>query len=291
MSREAILLVDDEKEIIELIEIYLKNEGYTLYKASNGLEALEALRSHPIDLIILDVMMPQMDGIQACMKIREKNNTPIIMLSAKSQDIDKISGLSIGADDYVTKPFNPLELVARVKSQLRRYKLLNYRDTTAEDEIVIDDLVINTATHTVTVGEQEVKLTPREFDILKLLAVNQGNAPVEYTMLMVQADHDPIAALPSLPDLNPIESIIRGTFADSTRVSEYDGTVGTEAECLPLTDNTTDPFQQGMDGMQDSVAINSGNYGVLYKIILNHVGRTHSSPSIRAAEGISARRG
>ncbi|WP_211746852.1 response regulator transcription factor [Paenibacillus sp. Marseille-Q4541] len=176
MSREAILLVDDEKEIIELIEIYLKNEGYVLYKASNGLEALEILRCSPVDLIILDVMMPQMDGIQACMKIREKNNTPIIMLSAKSQDIDKISGLSIGADDYVTKPFNPLELVARVKSQLRRYKLLNNNNNSvsAENQIVIDDLMINTATHTVMIGDQEVKLTPREFDILKLLAVNQG---------------------------------------------------------------------------------------------------------------------
>lgn len=174
MSREAILLVDDEKEIIELIEIYLKNEGYIIFKAFNGVEALEILRNNPVDLIILDVMMPQMDGIQACMKIREKNNTPIIMLSAKSQDMDKISGLSIGADDYVTKPFNPLELVARVKSQLRRYKMLNNRSDSGEDEIVIDDLVINNATHTVTVGDQEVKLTPREFDILKLLAVNQG---------------------------------------------------------------------------------------------------------------------
>ncbi|WP_454192440.1 response regulator transcription factor [Paenibacillus sp. Marseille-Q7038] len=174
MSREAILLVDDEKEIIQLIEIYLKNEGYIIFKAFNGVEALEILRNNPVDLIILDVMMPQMDGIQACMKIREKNNTPIIMLSAKSQDMDKISGLSIGADDYVTKPFNPLELVARVKSQLRRYKMLNNRSDMGEDEIVIDDLVINTATHTVTVGDQEVKLTPREFDILKLLAVNQG---------------------------------------------------------------------------------------------------------------------
>jgi len=174
MSREAILLVDDEKDIIKLIEVYLKNEGYVLYRASNGLEALDILRIHPVDLIILDVMMPKMDGIQACMKIREENNTPIIMLSAKSQDIDKISGLSIGADDYVTKPFNPLELVARVKSQIRRYKLLNYRSKPAENEIVIDDLVINTATHTVTVDDQEVKLTPREFDILKLLAFNQG---------------------------------------------------------------------------------------------------------------------
>lgn len=175
MARESILLVDDEKEIIELMEIYLKNEGYILYKASNGLEALHILQIHDIDLIILDIMMPEMDGIEACMKIREQKNTPIIMLSAKSQDIDKIAGLSIGADDYVTKPFNPLVLVARVKSQLRRYKQLNPQEPNNSDhEIVIDELVINTATHTVTVDDQEVKLTPREFAILEMLAVNQG---------------------------------------------------------------------------------------------------------------------
>lgn len=175
MARESILLVDDEKEIIELMEIYLKNEGYILYKASNGLEALHILKIHDIDLIILDIMMPEMDGIEACMKIREQKNTPIIMLSAKSQDIDKIAGLSIGADDYVTKPFNPLVLVARVKSQLRRYKQLNPQEPNKSDhEIVIDELVINTATHTVTVDDQEVKLTPREFAILEMLAVNQG---------------------------------------------------------------------------------------------------------------------
>lgn len=175
MSRESILLVDDEKEIIELMEIYFNNEGYILHKASNGLEALEVLQNHVVDLIILDVMMPKMDGLQACMKIRERNNTPIIMLSAKSQDIDKISGLSIGADDYVTKPFNPLVLLARVKSQLRRYKQLNHQGAYKnENEIVIDGLVINVATHTVTVDGQEVRLTPREFAILKLLAVNRG---------------------------------------------------------------------------------------------------------------------
>ncbi|CAH0119787.1 MULTISPECIES: response regulator transcription factor [unclassified Paenibacillus] len=175
MSRESILLVDDEKEIIELMEIYFNNEGYILHKASNGVEALEVLQNHVVDLIILDVMMPKMDGLQACMKIRERNNTPIIMLSAKSQDIDKISGLSIGADDYVTKPFNPLVLLARVKSQLRRYKQLNHQGGYKnENEIVIDGLVINVATHTVTVDGQEVRLTPREFAILKLLAVNRG---------------------------------------------------------------------------------------------------------------------
>ncbi|CAH8714618.1 response regulator transcription factor [Paenibacillus thiaminolyticus] len=174
MPKETILLVDDEKEIIELMEIYLKNEGYELLKAPNGLVALDLLQNHKVDLIILDVMMPKMDGIQACMKIREQNNTPIIMLSAKSQDIDKIAGLSIGADDYVTKPFNPLVLIARVKSQLRRYKQFNTARPADENEIQIDDLVINFATHSVTVDDMPVKLTPREFAILKLLAVNQG---------------------------------------------------------------------------------------------------------------------
>lgn len=174
MPKETILLVDDEKEIIELMEIYLKNEGYELLKAPNGLVALDLLQNHKVDLIILDVMMPKMDGIQACMKIREQNNTPIIMLSAMSQDIDKIAGLSIGADDYVTKPFNPLVLIARVKSQLRRYKQFNTARPADENEIQIDDLVINFATHSVTVDDMPVKLTPREFAILKLLAVNQG---------------------------------------------------------------------------------------------------------------------
>ncbi|MCY9513003.1 response regulator transcription factor [Paenibacillus apiarius] len=174
MTRETILLVDDEKEIAELIEIYLKNEGYQLLKASNGLVALELLQNHSVDLIILDVMMPHMDGIQACMKIREQNTIPIIMLSAKSQDIDKIAGLSIGADDYVAKPFNPLVLMARVKSQLRRYKQFNTRRLPNENEIQIDDLVINIATHSVTVDDIPVKLTPREFSILKLLAMNRG---------------------------------------------------------------------------------------------------------------------
>lgn len=175
MARETILLVDDEKEIIELIQIYLKNEGYNLLQASNGEEALALLQNNRVDLIILDVMMPKMDGIQACMKIREENNTPIIMLSAKSQDIDKITGLSIGADDYVTKPFNPLVLLARVKSHLRRYKQFNQAARNRDDnEIQIDDLIINVATHSVTVDDVPVKLTPREFAILKMLAMNRG---------------------------------------------------------------------------------------------------------------------
>nr|WP_188890170.1 response regulator transcription factor [Paenibacillus radicis (ex Gao et al. 2016)] len=174
MQMETILLVDDEQEIIKLMELYLTNEGYRLLKASDGLEALEQLRHNHIDLIILDVMMPRMDGLEACMKIREEHHIPIIMLSAKSQDIDKIAGLSIGADDYVAKPFSPLVLVARVKSQLRRYKRFKGAEAKNADEIIIDDLVINTAMHTVFVDQQEVKLTPREFAILHLLAINRG---------------------------------------------------------------------------------------------------------------------
>lgn len=174
MAQETILLVDDEQEILDLLEIYLKNEGYSLLRAGNGVEALEVLRSKEVDLIILDIMMPRMDGIQACMKIREHKNMPIIMLSAKSQDMDKIMGLSTGADDYMSKPFNPLELVARVKSQLRRYKRLNVALPRQEEEIEIDDLVINTATHEVRIEGREIKLTPREFAILELLARNRG---------------------------------------------------------------------------------------------------------------------
>ena len=174
MSGVTILMVDDETEILKLMEIYVRNEGYTLLTASHGLEALEILRTHKVDLIILDVMMPQMDGIEACMRIREENNTPIIMLSAKSQEIDKIAGLSIGADDYVTKPFSPLELIARIKSQLRRYKQLNSSSVRDENEIQIDELIINVASHRVTVAGVEIKLTPREFDLLHMLAINRG---------------------------------------------------------------------------------------------------------------------
>src|SRR4051812_39876120 len=116
MANETLLLVDDEQEILDLLEIYLKNDGYQLLRAANGIEALQLLQTNEVDLIILDIMMPQMDGIQACLKIREQKNMPIIMLSAKSQDMDKIMGLSSGADDYMSKPFNPLELMARVKS-------------------------------------------------------------------------------------------------------------------------------------------------------------------------------
>ncbi|WP_339225543.1 response regulator transcription factor [Paenibacillus sp. FSL H8-0332] len=176
MNQETILLVDDEVEIVELLDIYFRNEGYRLLKAFDGREALKCLGKEEVDLIILDVMMPHMDGIAACMKIREERNMPIIMLSAKNADMDKILGLSIGADDYVGKPFNPLELVARAKSQLRRYHKLN-RDTAArtnEHELIFEDLLIDTLRHEVSVDNRKVKLTPREFSILELLARHQG---------------------------------------------------------------------------------------------------------------------
>jgi two-component system response regulator VanR len=174
MGRETILMVDDEKEIIKLMEIYFHNEGFTLLTASNGLEALDILSGNKVDLIILDVMMPHMDGMQACMKIREEHHIPIIMLSAKSQDIDKISGLSIGADEYVTKPFSPLVLVASVKSHLRRYYKFRKATVRNDDELIIDELHIHLATHTVMLAGQEIKLTPREFAVLHLLAQNRG---------------------------------------------------------------------------------------------------------------------
>lgn len=174
MAKETVLIVDDEKEILDLLEIYLKNEGYDTLRAANGVEALDILETKNVDLVILDIMMPRMDGIQACLKIREAKNMPIIMLSAKSQDMDKILGLSTGADDYMSKPFNPLELIARVKSQMRRYTRLNVPTPRREEVIEIDDLVINTATYEVTVDGREVKLTPREFSILELLGRNRG---------------------------------------------------------------------------------------------------------------------
>lgn len=177
-NKATILIADDEKEIRDLINIYLKGEGYDTILAEDGEEALKYIDEKKIDLIILDIMMPKVDGIGVCMKVREKLNTPIIMLSAKAEDMDKILGLTTGADDYVTKPFNPFELIARVKSQLRRYTRLNNMTPAAEvknDEIItIDDLKINVVNHQVFVGDEEKKLTPTEFDILSLLAENRG---------------------------------------------------------------------------------------------------------------------
>lgn len=169
-----ILVCDDDKEIVEAIEIYLRNEGYTIYKAYNGEDALAILRKEEIHLVIMDVMMPKLDGIHATVKIRECSSVPIIILSAKSEDTDKILGLNIGADDYITKPFNPLELVARVKSNLRRYTKLGSMPKESSAIYRIGGLCINDETKEVTVDEEAVRLTPIEYSILLLLVKNAG---------------------------------------------------------------------------------------------------------------------
>lgn len=171
-----ILVCDDDREIVEAIEIYLSQEGYQILKAYDGIEALEILEKEEVNLLIIDVMMPRLDGIRATLKIREKNSLPIIILSAKSEDTDKILGLNIGADDYVTKPFNPLELTARVKSQLRRYTKLGSIDGIEENGKLYSagGLVINDTTKEVSVDGEPVKLTPIEYNILLLLIKNQG---------------------------------------------------------------------------------------------------------------------
>ena len=177
MAQINILVVDDEKEIADLVEIYLVSDGYKVFKASSAKEGLDILDKEDIQLILLDIMMPGMDGLEMCAKVRETKNIPIIMLSAKSADIDKIKGLGTGADDYVTKPFNPLELTARVKSQLRRYTQLNPNNAASGEEpneISIRGLSINRDNHKVMIYDEEVKLTPIEFDILYLLASNPG---------------------------------------------------------------------------------------------------------------------
>ena len=171
------LVVDDDPEIRDVVHIFLRNEGFTIFEAEDGLQALQILNRGGIDLIILDVMMPNLDGIKACFKIRETSNIPIIMLSAKGEDIDKITGLTTGADDYVSKPFNPLELIARVKAQLRRQKLAeeSYGKSTSDSGIIeINDLIIDKRRHVVTVSRKEVSLTPLEFSILELLACHRG---------------------------------------------------------------------------------------------------------------------
>ncbi|MFV5313999.1 response regulator transcription factor [Priestia megaterium] len=170
--KDRILIIDDDEQIRNLIAIYLENEGFEALKVSNAVSGLALLEEQEVDLIILDIMMPQMNGIDAAFKIREEKNMPIIMLSAKSEDMDKISGLTAGADDYLTKPFNPLELIARVKSQIRRYK--KYNERAERDVIQIGDLEINRSTRLVFVRGQEIRLTPKEFDILELLARHKG---------------------------------------------------------------------------------------------------------------------
>jgi len=175
MSKENILVVDDDKDIRNMIKIYLKNENYKVYTAENGEEALEISENNKIDLIILDIMMPKMNGTQTCMKIREKHKMPIIFLTAKTEDQDKITGLSAGGDDYITKPFNPLELIARVKANIRRVRVFDNIQEKEENNIVkIEDLIIDKDNHQVFMEDREIHLTKTEFEILRLLGENKG---------------------------------------------------------------------------------------------------------------------
>lgn len=172
----SILIVDDEKEIADLVDVVLKNEGYDTIKYYDSVEAYKTIeQNNEIELAVLDVMMPQIDGFALCTKIRDRYTYPIIMLTARTEDIDKITGLSIGADDYVSKPFNPLELLARVKAQLRRYKKYGSIGMPRSESFDINGLIINRQEHTVNLFNQPVTLTPTEFDILWLLCENAGN--------------------------------------------------------------------------------------------------------------------
>jgi len=169
-----ILVVDDEKEIADLIELYLMNEGFTIHKCYDGISAMEEVRNQLMDLAILDVMLPDLDGFTLCRKIREEYNYPIIMLTAKIEDIDKIRGLTIGADDYITKPFNPLEVIARVKAQLRRYKSYNDAQVDSSNTFEIGGLMIDNERHECSLYGKPVALTPIEFKILWTLCENDG---------------------------------------------------------------------------------------------------------------------
>lgn len=169
-----ILIVDDEKDIVNALKIYLNNPDYKLFTAYNGIEALEVIRREEIHLILLDVMMPEMDGMTAMAQIRTFSNVPIILLTAKSEDTDKVLGLNIGADDYITKPFNPLELAARVNSQLRRYTRLGAERPQEVEVFTVGGIELNDKSKTVLVDGEEVALTPKEFDILKLLISSPG---------------------------------------------------------------------------------------------------------------------
>ncbi|MBR2539319.1 MAG: response regulator transcription factor [Mogibacterium sp.] len=173
-KQTTILIVDDDKAIADAVAFYLKGEGYDTVMAYDGIEALNAMKSCDISLIIMDIMMPGLDGIQTTLRIREEHNIPIIMLSAKTEDYDKIMGLNVGADDYVTKPFNPLELIARVKSQLRRYNYLGSAAPVSDKVFRTGGLEINDDSRTVTIDGEEVSLTPTEYGILKLLTENAG---------------------------------------------------------------------------------------------------------------------
>ena len=175
MDNAKILVVDDDREIAGAIEIYLRNEGYDVITAYDGFQALNAIRNQEISLVVMDIMMPRLDGVQATKMIREEYNIPIIMLSAKSEDYDKITGLNVGADDYITKPFNPLELIARVKSQLRRYTMLGSASGTLDDKVYrTGGLVVDDNAKTVTLDGEQIAVTPTEYGILKLLTENAG---------------------------------------------------------------------------------------------------------------------
>lgn len=173
---DKILIVDDEKEIADLIEVYLKNENYTVYKFYTAVEALECIRGTELDLAILDVMMPDISGFELCQRIREQYTYPVIMLTARDGETDQITGLTFGADDYITKPFRPLELVARVKAQLRRYKRYNpaYPDSSPGDVIIHSGLTMNVKTHECFLDDSPLSLTPTEFSILRILLERKG---------------------------------------------------------------------------------------------------------------------
>ena len=172
----AIMIVDDEEAIASLVEVYLQNEGFTVHKCLNAAQALECVEREKLDLAILDVMLPDISGFTLCSEIRREHHFPVIMLTARTEDMDKITGLTIGADDYITKPFNPLELVARVKAQLRRYTRYNSAQEKSPDSEVIDfnGLVINRSTHECWLYDKPLTLTPIEFDILWMLCSNRG---------------------------------------------------------------------------------------------------------------------
>lgn len=172
---EKILIVDDEPEIADLVSLYLQNENFTVYKFYSAIEALHCIEHEKLDMAILDVMMPEMNGFELCKKIREHYHYPIIMLTAKGEEIDKITGLTLGADDYIVKPFQPLELVARVKAQLRRYKRYNTGAEKEDDVMIHSGLVMNIKTHECTLNEKPLSLTPTEFSILRILCQQKGN--------------------------------------------------------------------------------------------------------------------
>lgn len=186
-----ILVADDNAEILEVLEIYLKEAGYNVYKAEDGLRAIDVLKLHKIHLIIMDIMMPNLDGIKTTLHIRESNNIPIIFLSAKTEEYDKIEGLEVGGDDYITKPFSPPELLARVKAQLRRYTKLN-AGALDKNQIDIRGLTINQRNKTVEVNDESIKLTPTEYKILLLLAKNKG------TVLSLQTIYESVWKQPFL---------------------------------------------------------------------------------------------